>query len=99
MENAFRYAKTYIKIVVREDDLRIYNDGPKMPEDRIETLFRPYEMGEGGRFGLGLSIVSKVTKANNYIVKGFNTEDGVCFHIYREHKVSKKHQNKRGRKA
>ncbi|WP_305180328.1 sensor histidine kinase, partial [Faecalibaculum rodentium] len=47
MENAFRYAKTYIKIQVRENDLRISNDGPKMPEDRIDTLFRPYEKGEG----------------------------------------------------
>ena len=96
MENAFRYAKTYIKIVVRENDLRIYNDGPKMPEDRIESLFKPYEKGEGGRFGLGLSIVSKVTKANKYLVKGYNTDDGVCFRIYR--KPEKKKVNKRGRK-
>ncbi len=97
MENAFRYAKSYIKIVVRENDLRIYNDGPKMPEDRIDTLFKPYEKGEGGRFGLGLSIVSKVTKANNYQVKGYNTEDGVCFRIYRD----KPHKRtiKRGRKG
>lgn len=90
MENAFRYAKTYIKITVTEDDLRIYNDGPKMPEDRIESLFRPYEKGEGGRFGLGLSIVSKVTKANKYLVKGYNTEDGVCFRIYRNKPKNKK---------
>ncbi len=33
MENAFRYAKSYIKIEVREDWLCISNDGPKMPED------------------------------------------------------------------
>ena len=99
MENAFRYAKTYIKIVVREDDLRIYNDGPKMPEDRIESLFKPYEKGEGGRFGLGLSIVSKVTKANKYRVKGYNTDDGVCFKIYRTHEKKKMTKsNKRGRK-
>ncbi len=45
MENAFRYAKTYIKIVVRENDIRIYNDGPKMPEDRIETLIQPLNGG------------------------------------------------------
>lgn len=84
MENAFRYAKSYIKIEVHENDLRISNDGPKMDESRIESLFRPYEKGEGGRFGLGLSIVQKVTKANNYNVEGFNTEDGVCFRIYRD---------------
>ena len=90
MENAFRYAKSYIKIEVREDWLCISNDGPKMPEDRIQSLFRPYEKGEGGRFGLGLSIVSKVCKANHYIVKGENSEDGVRFTIYRKTKKQKK---------
>ena len=90
MENAFRYAKSYIKIEVREDWLCISNDGPKMPEDRIQSLFRPYEKGEGGRFGLGLSIVSKVCKANHYIVKGENSEDGVRFIIYRKTKKQKK---------
>lgn len=95
MENAFRYAKSYIKITVTEDDLRISNDGPKMPEDRIESLFRPYEKGEGGRFGLGLSIVSKVTKANKYLVKGYNTEDGVCFRVYRDKPKNKKNEIKK----
>ncbi len=84
LQNAFRYAKSYIKIEVHEDELRISNDGAKMPEDRIESLFKPYIKGEGGKFGLGLSIVSKVVQANHYKVKGLNTEDGVCFRIYRD---------------
>ncbi|WP_297237441.1 HAMP domain-containing sensor histidine kinase [uncultured Faecalicoccus sp.] len=97
MENAFRYAKSYIQIKVRENDLEISNDGPKMPEDRIETLFKPYEKGEGGRFGLGLSIVSRVVKANKYHVKGYNTEDGVCFKIYRNvEKPKKKNPERKG---
>ena len=41
-------------------------------------------------FGLGLSIVSKVCKANHYIVKGENSEDGVRFIIYRKTKKQKK---------
>lgn len=84
MENAFRYAKSYIRIEVRDNDLRVYNDGPKMPEDRIQSLFLPYIKGEGGRFGLGLSIVSKVVQANRYKVEGLNTDQGVCFHIWRD---------------
>ena len=84
MQNAFRYAKSYIRITVRENELMIANDGPKMPEDRIEALFKPYVKGEGGKFGLGLSIVSKVVNANHYKVEGLNTEDGVCFRIYRD---------------
>lgn len=84
MENAFRYAKSYIRIYVRDNELVISNDGPKMPEDRIESLFKPYIKGEGGKFGLGLSIVSKIVAANNYKVEGLNTEDGVAFRIYRD---------------
>ncbi|MCF0105613.1 MAG: HAMP domain-containing histidine kinase [Holdemanella sp.] len=98
MDNAFRYAKSYIKIYVRENDLRISNDGPKMPEDRIDSLFRPFEKGEGGRFGLGLSIVHKVSKANNYIVMGYNTEDGVCFRIYRKEQPKKHKEGSRFKK-
>ncbi|MBB5183770.1 sensor histidine kinase [Catenisphaera adipataccumulans] len=97
MENAFRYAKSYIKIELHEDNLKISNDGPKMQEDRIEVLFRPYEKGEGGRFGLGLSIVAKVCKANKYLVRGFNTDDGVCFEIYRKPKPKPKKKNERRR--
>lgn len=92
MENAFRYARSYIRIEVHENELRISNDGPKMPEDRISSLFRPYVKGEGGKFGLGLSIVSKVVAANKYKVQGMNTKDGVCFRIYRD--VPKPKQNK-----
>ena len=95
MENAFRYAKSYIRIEVHENNLKISNDGPMMDEDRIDTLFRPYEKGEGGRFGLGLSIVSKVVKANKYMVKGYNTTDGVCFEIYREVKPEKRKQERK----
>ena len=84
MENAFRYAESYIKIEVHENDLKISSDGQQMDESRVLSLFRPFEKGTGGRFGLGLSIVAKVVKANNYKVRGYNTEDGVCFEIWRD---------------
>lgn len=84
LQNAFRYAKSYIRIETRENEIRVCNDGPKMDEDRIQSLFLPYIKGEGGRFGLGLSIVAKVVQANNYKVEGLNTKDGVCFRIYRD---------------
>ncbi len=64
----------------------------------IQSLFRPYEKGEGGRFGLGLSIVSKVCKANHYIVKGENSEDGVRFIIYRKMKKQRKKKKRLGKK-
>lgn len=82
MENALRYAKTTIDIQLHPDTgLTIENDGPSLDENRMKTLFKPYEMGQGGRFGLGLSIVSKVVSANGYTVAGENTVRGVIFRI------------------
>lgn len=84
IENALRYAKTTIDIHLNEEDgLTIANDGPSMDEDRLKVLFKPYEKGQGGKFGLGLSIVAKVVSANNYEVCGENTADGVIFRIYK----------------
>ena len=95
LENALRYAQSVIVIHLNEEEgLTIANDGPSMDESRIETLFKPYEKGEGGRFGLGLSIVSKVVKANRYQVRGENTADGVIFRIFREKPKNTKPERK-----
>ncbi|MEG0410125.1 MAG: HAMP domain-containing sensor histidine kinase [Erysipelotrichaceae bacterium] len=95
MENALRYARTYIKIELHQDELTIVNDGPSMSEERLLALFKPYEKGQGGQFGLGLSIVSKVVKANGYEVAGENTSDGVIFRIWRKPVKEKKEIRKR----
>ena len=85
MENALRYAKTTIDIQLHPDTgLTIENDGPSLDENRMKTLFKPYEMGQGGRFGLGLSIVWKVASANGYTVLGENTVTGVIFRIQKK---------------
>lgn len=81
MENALRYAKSKIEIVLHQQELTIANDGPSIDEDRLKVLFKPYEKGQGGKFGLGLSIVAKVAAANHYTVSGENTSEGVIFRI------------------
>ena len=53
-------------------------------------LFKPYEMGKGGKFGLGLSIVAKVVSANGYEVVGENMAEGVIFRIYKPKNPVKK---------
>lgn len=91
LENALRYAKTTIDIHLSEEEgLTIANDGPCMDEDRIKVLFKSYEKGQGGKFGLGLSIVSKVVNANHYEVCGENTADGVIFRINKPKTETKK---------
>ncbi len=57
LDNAKRYAKTKIKIILRKDRLRIYNDGEAIDEQFLNSIFKPYEKGSKGEFGLGMSIV------------------------------------------
>lgn len=83
IENALRYAKSKIEIQLHDQELTIFNDGPCIDEDRLRVLFKPYEKGQGGKFGLGLSIVAKVVQTNHYDVSGENTSDGVIFRIYK----------------
>lgn len=85
LENALRYAKSKIEIhLSSEEGLSIANDGPCIDEERLHVLFKPYEKGQGGKFGLGLSIVAKVVKSNGYEVCGENTIDGVIFRIQKK---------------
>lgn len=81
VDNALRYAKTEIIITLNEEGLTVYNDGELMDNDRIEKLFKPYEKGTKGRFGLGLSIVKRVTETYGYLVVGENKTDGVIFRV------------------
>ena len=79
IENASRYAKTLIKITLKEEYLEIYNDGEAIDEATLPYLFDPYVKGVKGQFGLGLSIVSKIASMFGYNVSAVNQEVGVCF--------------------
>lgn len=92
IDNALRYAKSKITIVLREDDLKVINDGKPIDEDRLVSLFHPYEKGTDGQFGLGLSIVYKVCQIYGYRVQAENLPEGVCFHIWKD---TKKRRTKR----
>ena len=81
IDNARRYAKSKIKIVLKKDRLRIYNDGEHIDEQFIKHSFKPYEKGSKGEFGLGMSIVQKTVDffGMQLIVK--NEPIGVSFII------------------
>lgn len=81
LDNALRYAKTQVEIRLTKDELSVYNDGIKIPENRMAQLFKPYERGSGGQFGLGLSIVHRVITAYGYSIRIHNEDDGVTFII------------------
>lgn len=81
LENAFRYVNHKIKIILKQDNLEIYNDGESIDIENIEALFKPYEKGTKGQFGLGLSIVHKTCTMYNYNVTALNRDIGVSFII------------------
>lgn len=83
LDNCMRYAKSEIVITLNEDELEISNDGPLLSKERQEKLFKPYEKGTDGKFGLGLSIVYRVVTTYGYRVSAENLEDGVLFRIHK----------------
>ena len=84
VDNALRYARTTIRIELHPGELSVINDGSQISEDRMGKLFKAYEKGTDGQFGLGLSIVYKVCSTYGYHIEAENLADGVKFHIWKE---------------
>ncbi len=85
LDNALRYAKSNIIIKLNENELSITNDGPSISNERMARLFKPFEKGTKGKFGLGLSICYKVCQAYNYDINAENLENAVVFRITTKH--------------
>ena len=81
IDNALRYAKAKIIITLKNKKLTFFNDGEPISEKFIEQLFRPYEKGNNGQFGLGMSIVQKTCAHFNLVLKVDNVSKGVIFTI------------------
>ena len=81
IQNAYRYVNHKIIVTLREDFLEIYNDGDPIDEESIESLFKPYEKGVKGQFGLGLAIVHKIVTMYGYSLTARNHTVGVSFRI------------------
>lgn len=82
VDNALRYAKSKVVIKTGVHYISVYNDGSTIDSENIESLFKAYEKGEGGQFGLGLSIVNKVISNYGYTIRAKNHEQGVIFEIW-----------------
>lgn len=88
VDNAKRYAKHVIKITLKNGVLVVYNDGKPISDQFLNALFKPYEKGADGQFGLGMSIVKKTLDFFEYDLSVKNEEQGgVSFTI-------KKRENK-----
>ncbi len=81
VENALRYAKTTIKITLNNKKLTFFNDGEPISDKFVNTRFKPYEKGNKGQFGLGMSIVQKTAQHFNLSLIVENVDQGVQFTI------------------
>lgn len=99
LDNSLRYAKSKVLINLKDNLLEVINDGEIIEKDRLDKLFKPYEKGNKGNFGLGLSIVKKVTETYGYTVTGENMNDGVVFRIYTNKKMKKLPKKKSNKKS
>jgi len=84
VENSLRYARKAITITLKDNVLKISNDGEPISEDFIKHGFRPYEKGHQGKFGLGMSIVARTLEYFNMNLEVQNEPNnkGVTFMIY-----------------
>ena len=94
LDNALRYAESEVKISLSKNLFEIFDDGQLLSKDRIDKLFKPYEKGNKGNFGLGLSIVKRVCDTYGYVVIGENKTNGVVFRIYRNMSKAKQKSKK-----
>ncbi|HAX02053.1 MAG: hypothetical protein A2Y45_02275 [Tenericutes bacterium GWC2_34_14] len=81
IDNALRYAKSKIVITLKNKKLTFFNDGESISHQFIDHVFKPYEKGQKGQFGLGMSIVQKTCAHFNLLLKVENINDGVMFTI------------------
>jgi two-component system, OmpR family, sensor histidine kinase CssS len=81
IDNMLRYARTKIDIELKEQVLTFYNDGPGISDDLIDRIFKPYEKGPNGQFGLGLSIVKRTMDLFHLSIEITNVKQGVMFTI------------------
>lgn len=81
LNNFMRYTKKEIKITVKNKKIILFNDGDKIDENILNSIFTPYEKGLNGMFGLGLSIVKKSLQLLDYDITVNNVKNGVNFTI------------------
>ncbi len=85
LENSLRYAEQVITISLTKAEnhltLRLWNDGPPIDKDMIGQLFEPFQKGQKGEFGIGLSIVKRIADLHGVKVWAANENNGAAFYL------------------
>jgi len=84
-DNQLKYAASKVDIqLYQEDDniiIRIYNDGPPIKEKNQEKIFKKFQKGADGEFGLGLAISKFIIELHEGEIWTTNENGGAAFYI------------------
>lgn len=86
VENGLRYAASKILLKAEEESnqivITVRNDGEAIPDSLIDDLYKPFNKGSKGQFGLGLAIVQSIIERHQGTIQAKNLSDGVAFIIH-----------------
>ena len=69
--NAFKHAKSKVKIEITRHSITVHDDGEGIPQDQRERIFSPFVRLDSSRnkktggFGLGLAIIERIVRLHN----------------------------------
>ena len=84
LENHLRYAASTLKVTLSTNKektavlLRFWNDGSQIEPAQVNEIFKPFQKGREGKFGLGLAIVQRILQIYGGEITLTNEEDGVA---------------------
>lgn len=84
LDNHLRYAASRLQITLTVDQeqnqalLRFWNDGSQVEPRLLSEIFKPFQKGREGKFGLGLAIVQRILKLYRGEMALQNEGDGVA---------------------
>lgn len=91
LANAISYGDPGSPIIVKATankdkfQLSVHNAGEKIPKEKLDKLFHPFQRGEASNnkdgLGLGLYISSEIAKAHNGVLSVESTETETCFSL------------------
>lgn len=64
-----------------ETILRVRDNGPGIPVDRIDEIFVPFFTTKGGGSGIGLSLSRQIAAAHHATLTAVPSDEGACFEL------------------
>lgn len=85
ISNAIRYAKSKITLSCHQSNSKIsiavFDDGAGIASEDLPHIFNRFYKGNGGKHGIGLSIVKSIIEQHNGKIEALNTSRGAVFII------------------